>query len=580
MKKSIAFGCVLTLAVLTMGRAGAEEVYIPDWPSLMKHHAAPDWFRDAKFGIYMHWGVYSVPAYGSEWYPRNMHLKDNPVYRHHAATWGEPDEFGYHDFVPMFKAEHFDPAGWADLFAQSGAKYAGLVVEHHDGFAMWDSELTPWNAADRGPQRDITGELAKAVREEGMRFAATFHHARNNQHMINRNGFLEWEGHYPRVEGWPTVSEDPELRMLYGNLPRNDFLELWKGKLFEVIDNYQPDLIWFDSWLDEIPETYQTAFLAYYFNRARQWGKEVVVTCKQRDLALSIAVEDFEKGRAAEITEFPFLTDDTISDGSWCYTENLKIKPLAEVIHVLIDIVSKNGQLLLNISPKADGTIPGDQRDVLLGLGKWLGRNGDAIYNTRPFLVYGEGPTQMRKSGHFVGKVAYQPADIRFTRNGSTLYAISLGIPENEFAIRTLGRDSMPGITVTGVSAPGCEKAVNWDQEADALRVAVPDDAGFDTAAVFAIQLEGHAAAVTGFSVDKRGYLTAAIRTLNTADTARTGRIALFSDEDGPIGEEEITLPPGEAKLAVKGRLKSKGRHKLRATFDGAPAGEAELFHR
>ena len=461
----------------------------PDWPSLCNHQPAPEWFRDAKYGIYMHWGVYSVPAFGSEWYPRNMHMKDSREHRHHVETYGDPSEFGYHDFVPLFKAWHFDPDDWAALFAKSGAKYAGLVAEHHDGFAMWDSELTPWNAKDKGPERDIVGELAAAVRAHGMRFVTSFHHARNNQHMLNRDGRLQWEGHYPRVEGWPTVSEDAELRLLYGNLPRNDFLELWKGKLFEVIDRYQPDIIWFDSWLDEIPETYCTAFLAHYLNSAEEWGKEVVVTCKQRDLPLEVAVEDFEKGRASEITEYPFLTDDTISYGSWCYTENLRIKPLREVVHVLVDIVSKNGQLLFNISPKADGTIPANQRDVLLGLGKWLERNGEAIYGTRPFATFGEGSTRLKKGGHFVGKVHYAAEDIRFTRKGDALYAISLGHPEGNLVIKTLGRANMPDVTIGDVTMLGYDGKIDWSQRDDGLRLTIPDGEADEIATAFKILL-------------------------------------------------------------------------------------------
>ena len=484
--------CLLALCAPAFEVAAAPAVpegpYIPDWTSLRHHDAAPDWFRDAKFGIYMHWGVYTVPAFGSEWYPRNMHIKTNAEYTHHVETYGEPSEFGYHDFVPDFTAEHFDPDEWAALFAQSGARYAGLVAEHHDGFALWDSALTPWNAADRGPKRDLAGDLAKAVRAHGMRFVATFHHARNNQHLENHNGLLEWDGHYPRVEGWPTVSEDPELRLLYGNLPRNTFLGLWLGKLQEVIDAYQPDLIWFDSWLDEIPETYQTAFAAYYLNRAADWGKDVVITCKQRDLPLEVAVEDFEKGRAAGITEYPFLTDDTISFGSWCHTENLRIKPLRQVLHDFIDIVSKNGQLLLNISPTAEGVIPEEQREVLLGLGQWLEGNGEAIYGTRPFLRYGEGPTKMRKAGHFVGTVQYTPEDIRFTRKGDIVYAIILGAPEKQVLIEALAQAELPDAEITGVRVLGWDGDINWDWKKRALCVDVPADAANPLATALAVR--------------------------------------------------------------------------------------------
>jgi len=421
-------------------KAKADGPYKEDWDSL-KTHPVPEWFRDAKFGIYWHWGVYSVPAFGSEWYPRNMHLTKRPEYKHHVETYGNPSKYPYTKFVPQFKAETFDADAWADLCARAGARYAGPVAEHHDGFSMWDSEVTPWNAADTGPARDLTGELAKAIRARGMRFVVTFHHARNN--LWQKDG--KWTGHYSGViENFPSLLDDPTNAILYGYMPRDQFCDFWLAKLKEVIDAYQPDLMWFDSWLNEIPEAYQKDYCAYYFNRAREWGKEVVITCKQRDLPIEVAVEDFEKGRADRLTDFVWLTDDTISKGSWCYTEDLTIKDPDEVIDTFIDIVSKNGCLLLNLSPKADGTIPEDQRHVLLEMGRWLDTNGEAIFDTRPWETYGEGPTRMAKGGHFVRmKGGYGPGDIRYTRSkdGKTVYALALGRQDGPVALRSVRVD-------------------------------------------------------------------------------------------------------------------------------------------
>jgi len=406
-----------------MARGVEKGPYKADWKSLEKHTAAPEWFRDAKIGIYWHWGVYSVPAYGNEWYPKWMHTKKGrrSYYQHHVETYGEPDKFGYHDFVPMFKAEHFDADEWAELLKKAGAQYAGPVCEHHDGFSMWASALTPWNAGAVGPKRDITGELARAIRKRGMKFVTTFHHERTRT----------W---YPRVEGWPTTSDDPKLQLLYMNIPEELFNRIFQAKLGEVIDKYQPDLIWFDGQMTQIKEPYHLQFLAYYFNSAKEWGKDVVVTTKKRQYPPEISVEDFEKGRMNRLTDFCWLTDDTISTGSWCYTKNLRIKPTSEVVHALIDIVSKNGCLLLNISPKSDGTIPGNQREVLLGMGQWLKVNGEAIYSTRPWLTFGEGPTRLGKGGGFVRRVTYSAADIRYTRSkdGKAIYAIALGWPEGD----------------------------------------------------------------------------------------------------------------------------------------------------
>lgn len=434
--KSMIVAAVSALAVWMISAPGhAQPAYEPTLESMQDINPAPEWFRDAKVGIYFHWGVYSVPAFGSEWYPRNMHLNKRGENKHHLQTWGPIEKFGYADFVPMFKAEHFDAEEWADLFVQAGARFAGPVAEHHDGYAMWDSKVTPWNAVQTGPKKDLTGELEKAIRKRGMKFVATFHHARNNLWEINPG---KWTGHYSGVkESYPALLDDPERAILYGYMPREQFLDMWMGKLKEVIDQYQPDLIWFDSWLHEIPEETRLQFLAYYYSAAKAWGREVVVTRKQNDLPLSVSLEDFEKGRADNLTENVWLTDDTLSKGSWCYTDNLAIKDADEVIDTLVDLVSKNGQLLLNISPMADGTIPQNQRDVLLDMGAWLKVNGEAIYNTRPWQSFGEGPTRMKKGGHFVGHVKYGARDIRYTRSkdGQVLYATLLGWPEAPFTL-------------------------------------------------------------------------------------------------------------------------------------------------
>jgi len=570
---------LVSFAVLHAAWAVEKTVFEPTWESVKARNPAPEWFRDAKFGIYFHWGVYCVPAFGSEWYPRNMHIKKNREYKHHVETYGEPSEFGYHDFVPLFKAEHFDADAWAELFERAGARFAGPVAEHHDGFAMWASKLTPWNAQDKGPKRDLTGELAKAVRKRGMRFVATFHHARNSQHQVGEGERRVWTGHYPRVEGWPTVSEDPELRLLYGNIPREDFLEMWKGKLIEVIDQYQPDLMWFDSWLDEIPDEHKLEYLAYYFNHAREHGKEVVVTVKQRDLPHEIAVEDFEKGRADRLTDYTWLTDDTISYGSWCYTENLRIKPTSEVVHVLIDIVSKNGQLLLNISPKADGTIPQEQQDVLLGIGKWLEACGEAIYGTRPFVVFGEGPTRLRKGGHFVrAKLAYGPEDIRFTRKGNVVYAMCLGWPEREVTIRSLGGARAGGATVRDVALLGSDAAITWSQNDDGLHLSVPDTPPCDYACAFKIVLEGAVSACSGVELTGSGQMTATVRVLNLSDEARDTDVALLVDGEAAARSPVSVAAGAEQTCRVAGPLPAEGVHQVQVVVGGAVVAEQQVL--
>lgn len=479
-----------------------ENKYKPTWESLAEHTEAPGWFRDVKFGIYFHWGVYSVPAFNNEWYPRHMYAPDleeqgeetwgQEVYGFHTENYGSPSEFGYPDFIPMFKAENFDAQEWASLFKEAGAQFAGPVAEHHDGFSMWDSEITPWNAADMGPKRDITGELAEAIRGHGMKFITSFHHARNN---LWKPEGEEWTGHYSYVkEHFPSLLEDPERAILYGYLPREEFLEMWNNKLKEVIDKYQPDIMWFDSWLHEIPDSVQTDYLAYYFNKAREWDKDVVVTRKQDDLPLSVSVLDFEKGRAEGINETPFLTDDTISKGSWCYTEGLGIKSTTIVLHSLIDIVSKNGQLLLNISPMADGTIPENQKKVLLEMGDWLEINGEAIYGSRPWKVYGEGPTQLPE-GQFGGVTdadGFTAEDVRYTRRGDILYAIILGWPgaNQKFQFDELNAGNFEGKTISEISVLGSSEKIDWDHSNESLSVQMPSETPSEKAIVFKIRTQ------------------------------------------------------------------------------------------
>lgn len=492
--RKLCLALFLIAASCSIGKAqNSNSVFTANWDSLSQHTAAPQWFQDAKFGIYFHWGVYSVPAFGNEWYPRNMYNKNSPEYKHHVATYGDPAKFGYPDFVPMFKAEKFNPREWADLFAKAGARFAGPVGEHHDGFAMWGSDVTPWNAGDRGPKRDIAGELAQAIRGRGLKFIMSFHHARNNLwDKPDRN--TPWSGHYAFVkENYPSLLEGPERAIMYGYMPREKFLGFWLAKLKEVVDKYHPDIMWFDSWLDEIPDEQKTEYLAYYFNAARKLGQEPVVTFKQEDLPQTVGVLDLEKGRMDRLTDFSWLTDDTISRGSWCYTENLTIKPTSIVLHSLIDIVSKNGVLLLNISPMADGAIPQNQKDVLLSIGAWLGKYGEAIYDTRPWHTYGEGPSQLipGRFGGVTDAAGYTPQDIRYTTKGKTIYAIALGSPEAgaEIAMTSFAATELPeAVKVSRVTVVGSNEPLGFEQSEEGLTVSMPSRRIDDLAVVLKIE--------------------------------------------------------------------------------------------
>ncbi len=504
---------VLLILLALLGSCGGKssrevlpihETYEETWESLARVNEEPEWFKDAKFGIYFHWGVYSVPAFGSEWYPRMMHVEGLGTYEHHLEKYGHPSQFGYHDFVPMFRAEYFNADDWADLFVKAGARFAGPVAEHHDGFSMWDSEATPWNSMDKGPQRDVTGELEKAIKDRGLKFITTFHHARHLQRykgkeeeVLTREKNIHYQfrkSHYPLYPGMPPTLDDPELNYLYGNIPEAIWLEeLWFAKLAEVVDKYSPDLIYFDSWLNYIPDSMRLKFCAYYLNHAIEQEKEVVIIRKQEDLPLESSVDDLEKFRKNHLAEKVWMTDETISNGSWCYTEGMQIKPAAEHLHVLIDIVSKNGILLLNISPKADGTIPDDQRKVLLEIGTWLDNYGEAIYGTRPWYTFGEGPTgepENQNPGAFQG-ISYTANDIRYTTSGSSIYAILLGKPiagEEVFLRAFSAQNNENDITIQRITIPGSSEDLKWSKTEDGLSIQIPNSGLDEMATVLKIE--------------------------------------------------------------------------------------------
>ena len=348
------------------------ETYQPTWSSLATH-PTPSWFLEAKYGIYTHWGPYSVAAYGSNgtWYPRHMYNPERPEYRYHSATFGTPEQNGYKELIGRFTADKFDADEWAELFAASGARFAGPVAEH----------LNSWNAARMGPKRDVTGELAAAIRGRGMKFAATFHHAQN------------WYM-FPTDDSRYDCA-DPRYRDLYtgphGAAERPDewFLERWEGKLYEVIDGYQPDLIWFDFGLGFIREQHRKRFLAYYYNKEREWGRGVVVTFKEIpkgwfNLPPMTGVADLELGRMWNLTNHVWLTDTTVdAHGVWSYVKDAGYKSVERLVHNLVDRVSKNGHLLLNVGPRPDGTIPEPAAECLRGIGRWLEINGHHSTNRR-----------------------------------------------------------------------------------------------------------------------------------------------------------------------------------------------------
>jgi alpha-L-fucosidase len=462
-------------------RVSHEGPFRPDYESLDTYRV-PEWYKDAKFGIFIHWGVYSVPAYGSEWYPREMYIQGSDVFKHHLATYGPQNKFGYKDFIPMFQAEKFDPQAWAHLFKESGAKYVVPVFEHHDGFAMYDSGLSDWTVAKMGPRRDTSGELAKAVRAEGLHLGASSHRVEHNFFLGVGRTFNsdvndpQYSGFYGPAHTWLINLDHTPLS--------NDFTWLsdayandWLARSAEIVEKYHPDIMYFDWWIGQPGLRHQlTKFAAFYYNASLKYGDHVgVINYKDYAMDAQSAVLDIERGQLGDIRPLYWQTDTSVSNKSWGYIEHDTFKSPEFIVHQLIDIVSKNGNLLMNIGPKSDGTIPDEVQQVLLAVGSWLKVNGDAIYGTRAWTTYGEGPTKVVE-GSFNDTAAgnYTAADFRFATKGDTLYAIEMGWPSNgEAVIKTL-RTVTGTKAIRSISLLGSTDALAFEQKDDGLHIKLP----------------------------------------------------------------------------------------------------------
>jgi alpha-L-fucosidase len=397
--------------------------YTASWASVDQHPPAPEWFQDAKFGIYYHWGVFSVPAFGNEWYPRNMYIGGSAENNHHIATYGDPSAWPYHNFIngardkagnfvqfaPKLASAggNFDPNAWAQLFADAGARFAGPVAEHHDGYSMWNSSANEWNSVATGPRLDLLRLHADAIRGKGLKLFTSLHHA------------YHFNGYYDHVPAQSSAT----LKKLYAQMGATAENQLWYDKLREVIDGYQPDILYQDFDLGLVQESQRLNFLAHYYNQAVAWNKDVVATYKD-GLDNKGEVFDFERGGPGGIQSPYWMTDDSVSSSSWCYTVGIGYYSTKALLHALIDRISKNGTMVLNIAPMADGTIPSGQRTILLGIGDHLGRFGESLYATRAWTAFGEGPTQMG-GGSFTTPREGNSQDIRFTRSkdNTVLYA-------------------------------------------------------------------------------------------------------------------------------------------------------------
>ena len=446
----------------------------PTWESLKANYAVPEWFKDAKFGIFLHWGLYAVPAHGSEWYVQHMY---SGMLQWHTEHFGPVDKFGYKDFIPRFKAEQFDPDAWVTLFKRAGAKYVVPVAEHHDGFAMWDSALTSWDAKDMGPKRDLIGDLATATRKQGLHFGVS-------NHRVEHYSFIPT----PNV---PSDLTDPAFQDFYWTLNHSDalyqkFLEDWVARNVELIDKYQPEMLYFDNGINSRAlDPIKLKVTAYLYNRTRERGQQPTMFSKgagEGSAYLTGAVHDLERGRMVGLSEDYWQEDTSIAHNSWGYNDDpLIIRNAGELIRELVDCVSKNGNYLLNLAPRADGTIPENQQLRLLEMGDWLGVNGEAIYGTRAWTTYGEGPTPQGNANGARGLTdgmlkVYTSRDIRFTTKGDTLYAILFAWPTGDepAVIASLAAGNTVDGKVEKVEMLGVAKPLSFTQDEKGLTVKMP----------------------------------------------------------------------------------------------------------
>ena len=421
----------------------------------LKQYQCPEWFRDAKFGIWAHWGPQAVPMDG-DWYARGMYEPGNKHYKYHLAHYGHPSEFGYKDIIPLWKAEKWDPDRLMQLYQKAGAKYFVSMGTHHDNFFLWNSKLHNWNAVNMGPKRDVVGDWQKAAQKYGLKFGVSEHLGASftwfqSSHRADKTGpkaGVPYDGADPKWQDLYHFPAEPGDKDWYSKNPK--WQQQWYSEIQELVDNYHPDLLYTDggvpfgneAGLSMIAHLYNSSaarnggHLAlaspkaidqtlYNSNAARHGGHaEVVYNCKQKSEGRW--VEDLERGIMRKIDPYPWQTDTSIGD--WYYNRNWKFRPVSWVIHMLVDNVSKNGNLLLNVVQRPDGSLDPEVEEMLQQLAQWNAIHGEAIFGTRPWLVYGESSVKV-KGGNFGEDYKYNAREIRFTTKGATLYAIALGWP-------------------------------------------------------------------------------------------------------------------------------------------------------
>ena len=527
MKKSLSLLVILlcSLPILAQQEA-AEGPFEPTWQSLSSQYQAPEWFADAKLGIWAHWGLQCVPEDG-DWYARSMYQQDQSRYQHHVERYGHPSEFGMMDFIPMWKAEKFDPEALVKLYKEVGARYFVCMANHHDNFDNYNSKYQPWNSVNMGPHRDIVGEFAQAARHNGLRFGVSNHGAHAWHWFQTAYGYdatgdkagvrydawtrtkedgkgTWWEGYDPQqfyggynivipsgicdvdsMAAWHQQNDRPWSERIPEMNPQ--FARNWYERCLQLVDDYDPDLLYFDDEHDLPLEHYGLEITAHMYNKSiREHGhNEAVVNAKRlsEDRQRGV-VMDCERGAMADISPTPWQTCMCI--GSWHYNRDLYekdgYKTAERIAKTFVDIVSKNGNLLLNIPVRGDGSIDEKERAFLEEFKAWLDVHGEGIFGSRPWLIYGEGEVKTANGGSFGENEKLQASlsekDIRFTQKDGTIYAYVLGFPSTPtVTIRALGRKSpqMKGKRIHKVRMLGTDQKVNWRQEGDALVITMPN---------------------------------------------------------------------------------------------------------
>ena len=462
-------GCAITLTVVATKDVSGDELNLPiaEGPfkptaESLKQYQYPDWFRDAKFGIWAHWGPQAVPMDG-DWYARGMYEPGNKHYKYHLEHYGHPSEFGYKDIIPLWKAEKWDPDRLMKLYKKAGAKYFVSMGSHHDNFFLWNSKLHRWNAVNMGPQRDVVGDWQKAAQKYGLKFGVSEHLGASftwfqSSHRADKEGpkaGVPYDGANPKYQDLYHFPAEPNDKAWYSKNPR--WQQQWYDEIKELVDNYHPDLLYTDGGVPFGNEVgYSMIAHLYNDSAARNSGQvQVVYNCKQKSEGRW--VEDLERGIMPQIDPYPWQTDTSIGD--WYYNRNWKFRPVSWVIHMLVDNVSKNGNLLLNVVQRPDGSLDPEVEQMLEELAEWNAIHGEAIFGTRPWLVYGES-TVKAKGRSFKEDFKYNAKEIRFTTKGPTLYAFALGWPEDrKITIRSLAKPA--GSDVNRIEAdlsPGIQR--------------------------------------------------------------------------------------------------------------------------